>query len=261
MLEQVYGLSIEQFIGFVLVFLRISATISVGPVLGSQSIPPQIKVFFSLFLTIVFLPMIKVDAGLTGLGMRELAPLAIKEVFLGLFLGFNAKLIFESFQIAGRLISAQMGLGMANLIDPESGAPVTPIGNIYSMLAIVFFLSFNGHHFVISALYKSFDLSPVSSLRMISIAGQQKMLSILNELFVIGVKLAAPSIATLFLIEACMGIMARIVPQMNIFFIGLPIRLGVGLFVVIASFSLFYILFSSIYELWKRDIIGITSYF
>jgi|SRR3990172_7103841 len=261
MLKEILGLSETQFIGFFLTFIRIAALVTVAPILGSQSIPVKIKIFLSLLLAVIMLPIIKVQGEVTSVKLIGLLPLTLKEIILGLFLGFNAKFIFESFQFAGHLISTQMGLGMANLIDPDSGQPVTPIGNIYSMIAIVLFLLLNGHHLIISALYKSFELIPVGELKLIHPAAQGKMLRLFNDLFVIGIKLAAPAMVTLFLIEVCMGIMARIVPQMNIFFIGLPLRLGVGLFIIIASLPIFYLFFSNILFVWKRDILSILKYF
>lgn len=261
MLNDIIGLTEAQFVAFMLSFLRIMALVSVAPVLGSRAIPAQVKVFFSLFLTIILLPLLKAQPALASLSLTGLLPLAIKEVLMGLFFGFSAKFLFESFQFAGRMISTQMGLGMANIIDPENGAPSTPIGNIYSMVAIVLFLTLNGHHFVIAALYKSFEIAPVASMRMIPTAAHGTMLTMFNDLFVIGIKLAAPSMATLFLIEVCMAIMARIVPQMNIFFIGLPIRLSVGMFIVIASLPLVYVFYTTLLSQWKRDLASILNQF
>lgn len=261
MLSEIIGLSPAQFIGFMLIFIRISAMMTVAPILGSRSVPVQVKIFLSLFMTITFLPMIKTDSSLAKLTLTGMLPRAIKEAVLGLFLGFNAKFMFESFQFAGRLMSTQMGLGMANLVDPDSGAPVTPIGNIYSMVGIVLFLSLDGHHFIISAIYRSFELSPVPELGLVHAGARFEMMRMFNDLFVIGLKLAAPAMVTLFLIELCMGIMARIVPQMNIFFIGLPVRLGVGLFILIASLPIFYVFLSTVLEGWKRDISSLISHF
>ncbi len=261
MLNELLGISESQLLGFLLAFFRIAALASVAPILGSSSVPAQLKVFFALFMTITILPLIKVDDSLSSLNLLGMVPLTLKEVVIGLFLGFNAKFIFESFQFAGRLISTQMGLGMANLVDPDNGQPVTPFGNIYSFMAIVFFLSLNGHHFMISALYKSFELAPVHSLSVLHPAAKFKMMTMFNDVFSIGVKLAAPVMVTLFLIEVCMAIMARVVPRMNIFFIGLPVRLGIGMLVVISSFPVFYLFFSDLLSAWKRDMGSILNYF
>jgi len=260
-LDDILGLSEQQMLGFVLTFVRITALMSIAPIFGSQTVPMQVKVFLSLFLAMVLLPVLKTDVNIKSLSLVGMLPLTLKEVVVGLFLGFNAKFMFESFQFAGHLVSTQMGLGMASLIDPDSGTQATPIGNIYSMTAIMFFLMMNGHHMVISALYRSFEVFSVGSMSLIKPAAGPHMLTLFNDLFAVGIRLAAPCMATLFLIEVCMGIMARMVPQMNIFFIGLPLRLGVGMFIIIASLPVFYVFFSSLLEAWKRDINGILTYF
>jgi flagellar biosynthetic protein FliR len=182
-------------------------------------------------------------------------------LFIGLFLGFVSRLMFEAFQFAGTLVSTQMGLGMSQIVDPESGQQASPIGNIYTLVAIVIFLNLNGHHMLISALYKSFELAPLYSANVLENAARSSTARMFNDIFVIGVKLAAPSMVTLFLIEVSTGILARIVPQMNIFFVALPLRLGVGLFIVIATLPIFYVFFRTLLSDWQRDISGILMYF
>lgn len=259
-LNDILGLTEQQFIGFMLAFIRISALISIAPLFGTRTVPIRVKVFLTFFLTIVILPWIKTQQDLSSLTLPALLPLAAKEILVGLFLGFSAKLIFESFQFAGRVISHQMGLGVAELIDPESGAQVSPIGNLFGLVALVLFLNFNGHHLIISALYKSFEIAPLTIHQWINSAARVKLVTMFNEIFIIGVKLASPAMVTIFLIEVSMAIMARIVPQMNIFFIGLPVRLAAGLFVVIASLPIFYVFFEVILAGWKQDLNRILNY-
>jgi len=261
MLQDLIGLTEEQFIIFFLAFVRISALISIAPFFGSRVIPVKVRVFVSFFLTIVIVPMLKQHVHIENVTLIELFPLTMKEAFLGMFLVFNAKLFFESFSFAGRVIGRQMGLGLSQLIDPESGSQVTPIGTIYGMTAILLFLLFNGHHILLSALYRSFDLIPITAMFKVTSASLIKMLTIFNTLFVLGLKLAAPAIVILFVLDASMGIVARIVPQMNIFFVGLPVKLGVGLFAVILSLPVFYLLFQTMFSLWGHDINGLLNHF
>ena len=261
MLNDFLGLTEEQFIAFFLALVRISALVSVVPILGSQTIPTRVKIFVSLFLTILILPMLKSQQEIESITLTMLLPLTLREVILGLFLGFNAKFLFESFQFAGRLISTQMGLGMAELVDPASGSQSTPIGTLFSLIAMVLFLILNGHHLIVSAVYKSFELAPVASLSFIAPAAKLKMMDLFNDLFIIGLKLAAPSMATLFLIEVSTGIMARIVPQMNIFFVALPLKLGVGMLIVIAFLPIFYLFFNSQLSIWQKDMVELIRYF
>ena len=261
MLEEILGLSEQQFIGFFLSFIRIAGLVTLAPFFGSRSLPIKVRIFLALFLTITLLPIIKASDQVVSLHLVALLPLVVKEAMVGIFMGFIAKFMFESFQFAGQIIGRQMGLAMAELVDPESGSQVSPIGSLYSLVAIILFLNLNGHHLIISALYRSFELSPVASSSMINAAAKTKMVTMFNDLFTIGIKLAAPSMITLFLMEVSMGIMARIVPQMNIFFIGLPARLGVGMLIIIASLPIFYVFFTSILSTWKRDLNGMLIYF
>lgn len=261
MLKELLGFSDQQFVGFMLALIRISALLVVAPFFGSDTVPTRVKIFLSLFLTIMILPIIKQEQAPAGSSLLFLFPLAMKEMFIGLFLGFVARLMFEGFQFAGTLISTQMGLGMSQLVDPESGQQASPIGNIYTLVAIVIFLNLNGHQMLISALYKSFEIAPLYAANVLENAAEVSTARMFNDIFVIGVKLAAPSMVTLFLIEVSTGILARIVPQMNIFFIALPLRLGVGLFIVIATLPIFYLFFQTALAGWQRDIAGILKYF
>ena len=104
MLEQIIGLSEQQFIGFFLALLRISALIVVAPFFGSQTVPAKVKVFLALILTIMVLPVVRNEQAVESLSVLSLFPLAVKEITLGLFLGFIAKFMFEGFQFAGHLI-------------------------------------------------------------------------------------------------------------------------------------------------------------
>ncbi len=259
-LNDILGLSEQQFMGFLLAFLRISALVSVAPVFGSRSVPVRIKVFLTLFLTIVMLPMLRTEQDLSELTFPVLFPMAVKEIVVGLFLGFCAKLILEAFQFSGRIISNQMGLGVAQIVNPESGTQSSVIGNLFSLVAIVLFLNLNGHHVVISALYKSFEIAPLTNHQWLKSAAKVKMLTMFNDIFRIGVKLAAPAMVTIFLVEVSMAIMARIVPQMNIFFIGLPVKLGVGMFIIIILLPIFYTFFEFVLSGWKQDLNRILHY-
>jgi len=261
MFEKLFGLSDLEFLAFFLAFLRIVALITVVPVFGSRAVPTQVKIFLSLLLTITILPVIKTQVLPTDLGFASLFLFAMREVFVGLFLGFTTKFIFEGFQFAGRLIGNQMGLGVAELIDPESGAQASPIGNFFSLIAIVLFLQLDGHHFIISAMQDSFRILAINSEPFLTGTATQKMLTMFSEIFVIAIKLAAPAMVAFAILEISMGIIARITPQMNIFFVGLPVRLGVGLIILTVSLPVFYLFLQSTINVWKTDFQGLLLIF
>lgn len=261
MLYEILGLSDQQFLSFFLAFVRILALLLVAPVFGSRAIPFQIKIFLALFLSVCVLPVVREQAQYVNLHLITIVFLTVEEILIGLFLGFYAKLIFEGLQFAGRLIGNQMGLGVSELIDPDNGAQISPIGNIYNLIAVVLFLNMNGHHFIISSIYQGFQKIPIHSDKLINSLAGEKLLSMFGEIFTIGVKLAAPAMVTLFLLEVSMGIIARIVPQMNIFFIGLPLRLGVGLFILFAALPIFYMFLENVLNSWQRQIQQLLTLF
>ena len=171
-----------------------------GTEICSQGVPARVKGFLTLFLTIAILPALRTEQDLSELTLPLLLPMAVKEILVGLFLGFSAKLIFEAFQFGGRIISNQMGLGIAELIDPESGSQVSAIGNLFSLVAIVLFLNLNGHHVIIQALYKCFEIAPLTNHQWLKCVAKVKMLTMFNDILKIVVKLAAPAMVMILLV-------------------------------------------------------------
>ncbi len=132
-----------------------------------------------------------------------------------------------------------MGLAVANIIDPMSAGQISIIGEFYYILSLLIFILLNGHHYLIAALVRSFELVPVGE----GVFGMEMMTFIIKMstmLFVVGIKLAAPVILTLFIMNSVVGIVARSVPQMNVFIVGFPVAIGVGLIMIGLSFRFFY---------------------
>ncbi len=254
MLETTLGISHAQVIAFGLIFVRISALLFTAPIFGSRAVPARLRILIAFVLSVTMLPKVKTGAEpadlLYAAGLLALA----KEAAVGLFLGFSMRMVFEVFQIAGRVIGTQMGLGVAELIDPDNGAQSSPIGNLLTLTATVLFLQLNGHHVVIRALNDSFRLVPLSSAQFMHAVAARKVTWMFNDVLAIAIRMAAPTMVAFFLVERSMGIMARLAPQMNVFFIGLPLRLGLGLFILINLIPLFYLFFSGFMVHWKQDI-------
>jgi len=155
--------------------------------------------------------------------------LVLKEALVGLAIGFIASLLFVAVQFAGRLIDTEMGFGFVELVDPASDQPVTTFGQLQIILFSILFLLFNGHYFLLLALHRSFDLIPLTGVQF---AGDQIVMHVtrmIGQLFVLAIRLAAPIYVVLILTEISLGVIARTVPQINIFFVGLPLKILVGL--------------------------------
>ena len=163
----------------------------------------------------------------------------LSELAIGLLMGFSVILLFSAVQFAGHVIGLQMGLAVANVIDPMSAGQISIIGEFYFLLSLLIYLLINGHHFLIVALIKSFELVPLGG-GMFGANIETFLINLSFMVFVVGVKLAAPVIITLFIMYAVLGIVARTVPQMNVFIVGFPLAIGVGLAMIGLSFPFFY---------------------
>lgn len=224
-----------------LVFARISMVIAVIPVFGSGNVPITVKVGLSAFLSIIVYSFSEPSAIPEVLSVTELLGLILKEGIIGLLFGFITGLLFYGIQFAGHFISFQMGFAMVQIIDPQSQERVPIIGQFYFIMAILLFLIINGHHLILSGLVESFRIVPIGTGIL-----SGELIALLTELtgnvFVLALKIASPIMVTLFLTDVMMGIIARTVPQMNIFFVSLPLKIGMGMVLVITTLSVFPLL-------------------
>lgn len=258
-------LSISQFQLFFLVFIRIATMVVLMPVFGYRGIPNQAKIGLALFLTMLIFPIIQDSkAAMLPFGFAQGRPGVIsfallvgKEVLAGAVIGFATVLLFIGVQMSGRIVDIQMGFGIANVIDPQSQARISLIGQFEYLLAILIFLSIDGHHFLLRALEKSFELIPPGGAQFPSML-TEKMVTLTGGLFEIAVQIGAPVIAALFMASVVLGLIARAMPQMNVFIVGLPLKIGVGLLAIALSLPLFLYLFKALFAQFQRDILTLV---
>ena len=224
--------------GFLLVIGRTSGLFISGPVLSGRQIPIQVKILLIIFLSgmIAFVNPVITEVPITHAGMFFMA-LGL-EVLIGYTLGFVAYVIFAGIQLAGQMMDMQMGFGIVNVIDPQSGTQVPLIGNFQYLVAIMVFLGINGHHLLLRALNDSYHFIPVLGANF---DGQffEFIMGMGLYMFAIGLKLAAPVVAALFMADLALGFIARTVPQMNVFVVGLPLKIGAGLVMVMLTLPVF----------------------
>ncbi len=224
--------------GFLLVIGRTSGLFISSPVFSGRQVPIQVKILLIIFLSgmIAFVNPLPTEVPITHSGMFIMA-LAL-ELLIGYTLGFVAYVIFAGIQLAGQLMDMQMGFGIVNVIDPQSGMQVPLIGNFQYLVAIMVFLGVNGHHLLLRALNDSYQFIPVLGA---GFNGEflEFMMEMGAYMFVIGLKLAAPVVAALFMADLALGFIARTVPQMNVFVVGLPLKIGAGLVMVMLTLPVF----------------------
>lgn len=227
-----------QIIAFALVFLRILAFVIAWPVFGTATVPVPVKVLLGLTMSMIIFPvvsfqnvdMIKID--------DQIIFLSIREICIGLALGFLMRLFFFTVSIAGDIISVSMGLASAQLYNPAMGSQGNVVEQFQLMLATLFFLAMNGHHVFIGGLAESFHLVPIAAVGMktTAFAGIAPMV---QDVFVMGIKMSAPVLVAVFLANIAMGIVGRAVPQINVLVTGIPVTIMISLGVLMVTTPLF----------------------
>lgn len=224
---------------FVGVWFRILSMLIWLPVLGDSQIPPMIKIGISFMLALVIYPMVPKINGVIDLQMSFIIYLMLKEAFIGLIIGFVAKIVFYGVMMAAQFVGYQMGFGMASLLDPSTGTSVSPFSQFQTVLATALFLTMNFHHMFIQAIYSSFEIVPLTAFNPSPLLGS-RLISLSGEIFTIGIKLSAPVLTALIFTMFSLGLIARTVPQVNVFVLSFPISMVVGFLVFVFSLSFFY---------------------
>jgi flagellar biosynthetic protein FliR len=213
---------------FLLVFFRISGVLFLAPVFGGQMSPAPVKIFLSLLLAMLLLPTVGRPASLPEPSLAALAWGAFLELSTGALIGFAATLLFAAVQFGGQLIDQELGLMMANVLDPLSNEQVSIIAQFKLFLAVIVYLLIDGHHFLIAATRDSFAAVPIMGLGFGEGAAHHLTEAMARDVFRMAVQIAAPAMATLFLVTVAMAFMARTVPEMNVFILGFSLRIAVG---------------------------------
>ncbi|OQX86241.1 MAG: flagellar biosynthetic protein FliR [Candidatus Latescibacteria bacterium 4484_7] len=228
MLSVDFNISVVIYIFLVLV--RISTIVFILPVFGANLVPAPWKIAFSLVLSVVaFLIVPPPDGFYFEATTQNLFVSAAREALLGLLIGITTGLIFSAVLLGGQVIGTQMGLAISNVFDPQHQANVSVVASFYYLLATVLFLSVNGHHLVLYGIRDSFVFFPAGRFSL-PMDGMMGLVNLSSKVFVVAVQLASALMVMLLLVSISLGIISRTVPQMNIFIIGFPLQLLVGLF-------------------------------
>lgn len=239
---------IEMLPYFLLIFVRLTSFFLIAPLFSMRGVPNQFKIGIAFFITLVAFTSLSVEEPVLLDAYYIL--LIMKELATGLALGFTAALLLYAVQIAGAFIDFQMGFAMANVLDPQTGAQVPIIGHFKYMFALLFLLTVNGHHLMLDGVMQSIRVFPVElttfSFEIEDIT--RFMTTLFLEMFVIALQIALPIVGALFLVDIALGILAKTVPQMNIFAVGFPIKIFVGFILLILTMPIFFYLLQILFE-------------
>jgi len=225
--------SIEYILSSFLIFVRVAAMIGTAPFFNGAAFPNRVKLFFAFALTIMMYPSVSADEMNLTAGDSSLQVLVaiLKEILVGVSMGLTGQIIFAGIQMGGQLMSVNIGLSFASVVDPVNEGQNQLVSQFFSFLAILIFLGIGGEAIYIRALEQSFQIVPVGNAQMAAAA--IPFFDMIKYLFIIGVQISSPFIIVLFLLDLSFAIFARIMPQANIFFIALPLKVGVGVILLL----------------------------
>lgn len=225
---------VTDFIILLLIFVRIVSAFSSAPVFSNKAVPVIPRIFISFVIAYVIFSLLDKSKIVIELNTWFIASNVFKEVITGLIIGYSLNLLFFGISFAGSLIGFDMGLAAAQLMNPLEETESNLIGEVIYFLAMLVFFLVNGHHYVIKGLYASFTIVPLGKY-VINQGVYELLIKYSASVFIIAVKISAPILVSYFLIHIAEGIVARVIPQMQVFFVTQPLKIGLGL--VLLSFA------------------------
>ncbi|MGB5458010.1 MAG: flagellar biosynthetic protein FliR [Gammaproteobacteria bacterium] len=214
-------------------FMRIGAMFAAIPIFSARSVPVRIRILLAFFLAWILVPVIPKPPVVDLISAQALL-ISVYQVLIGVAMGFILQMVFSAFVIAGQSIAMAMGLGFASIIDPQNGVQVPVVSQAFLIMVTLVFLALNGHLLLIEVLADSFQRLPVGPVA-ISHDGLWQLVSWGSNMFVGGMLVALPAVAALLLVYLAFGVTSRAAPQLNIFAVGFPVMIMVGLAFIILT--------------------------
>lgn len=231
-----FELTHQQVFVFSLVFFRVGAFFSSAPVFGLGSIPLRIRILTAMVISFILFPTVpmgEIPYPPASLGVYLMG--ILEEVSIGLLFGTIATIIFSAFQVAGSFVDRQMGMAMANVLDPVTQQQVSLLGQVHFLFALVVWIAMEGHLEFLSVFAESFQLVEPMGFVYNPAFFEQLPTELGQYLYSFTVKVGAPAMVAIFLTTVGLGFLAKTVPEMNIFILGFAFRIGIGFFLLLFS--------------------------
>lgn len=248
----------EKVAAFLLVFARAGAFLAAGPLFWLPNIPRPAKAGFAFAVALLLFPVVPVPPLSFPGGLIGYALGVAQETCVGLLLGFVCSLVFHSLTVAGQLMDIQMGFFMANIFDPATGFQATIASRFLYLLGVVLFFILDGHHVLLAGLARSYELVPLLGSTLKG-ATALSVIRIFARMISLAVQIAAPVIAVVLIIDVCLGILGRTSPEMNIFMLGFPVKVGLGIFTLSILVPLLGVVFRSLVGVVERDLLTVMK--
>ncbi|GAC1404465.1 MAG: flagellar biosynthetic protein FliR [Candidatus Velthaea sp.] len=230
-----FGLSQVRFETLLLVLVRVSILLGLVPVFSGRQIPLLVRISLGLLISLIVARTVPTLPAALGLG--ELVMAVLSQMFIGLVFGFVAFLVFTGIQFAGEILDIQIGFAVVNIINPVTQQQVTIVGEFELALATLLYLVSDAYHYLLHGIAGSFALLPLPYATVAPILATSLVTFFTQALFLI-FQIAAPVAIALFITNIALGLMARVAPQMNVFVVGFPLQIAIGLVMLIVSMPL-----------------------
>jgi len=250
-------ISVAQAQLFFLAFTRIMAIIIHVPVFGGQLIPSQVRIGLGLIFAFVLIPWQPLSPEAVAIGTFTFGLAIGKEILIGTIIGFAADLAFGAIQIAGAAMGMGSGFESSRIFNPSLGDSGSAFDQIFVMTATMIFLVINGHHLVLIAIQNTFEVVPLNG--SLPFDGMQSLLKATSVFIAAGIHMAMPVIAALILTDLTLGLLARVAPQVQVYFLGLPVKVVVALIAMGMTFAAILPYLSSLFKNMAESMIAFVN--
>jgi flagellar biosynthesis protein FliR len=248
-----FDLSPKEVVAFVLILMRTAGIFLTAPVFASRNINSMVKASWVLLVAFLIFPVVSFKIEQLPSSGLSFGLAVAREILIGSSIGLGATLILTGIQLAGQIVDIQMGLGMVNIIDPTTSTQISVMGQYFYLVAVLIFLATDGHHMLLRAVVDSFNVIPLGQAHFTPALGT-KMMDLFSQIFFIAFRVGAPVIGALFVTNMALGVVARTVPQMNVFIVGMPLNLAVGFVISAASMGFFVYILQGLFRGMKDDL-------
>lgn len=229
-----------------IILVRVSAFVFIAPFFGDSAVPARVKVSFSVLVTILMfysMPVTQLEYNT----VIDYAVIVVKESITGLLIGFSAYICNTIIHFSGKIIDMEIGLSMAQVFDPTTNTQTGLTGSLYSYLLMLFMIVSNMHIFLLNALVDSYTLIPINGIKLGNTM-YDTVIGFMANYFIIGFRIVLPVFASILLLNCVLGIMAKVAPQMNMFAVGMQLKVMVGLFVMFITVAILPVLANFIFS-------------
>lgn len=231
-----FTFALEQFELFVLILIRLASFVFAAPFFNMANVPQRVKIGFSFCLTILVYSLFP-DMSVEYNGMIEYAIIVVQEVIVGIMLGLISSLCVQIIMFAGKIIDMDIGISMAQLYDPTTRMQVGIMGNFYYYMMMLLLIISGMHQYLVAAIVETYKVIPIGGVKF-SASVYTTIIGFMSDYFIIGFRIALPVFASILMLNCVLAILARIAPQMNMFVVGMQLKIFTGIFVILFTISM-----------------------